>query len=160
MFRAHLVGDGGSVRLGGVEDVLPMSALDTRTGVGPEPLRRVELLTGMAGRRRAWSLEQKLAIVSEAQGCDNLSELARRHDIRTSQLYTWRRELRYALEAAGTRNAIIEPHFVPVVAHREEGPRRPAMAIEVEVDGAVVRISRTAEARQITAVVQALRQTR
>ena len=34
------------------------------------------------------------------------------------------------------------------------------MAIEVEVDGAVVRISRTAEVRQITAVVQALRQTR
>lgn len=99
---------------------MPMSALDTRTGVGPEPVRRVELLTGMAGRRRSWSLEQKLAIVSEAQGCDNLTELARRHDIRTSQLYTWRRELRYALEAAGTKNTIIEPHFVPVVADREE----------------------------------------
>ena len=78
----------------------------------------------MAGRRRSWSLEQKLAIVSEAQGCDNLTELARRHDIRTSQLYTWRRELRYALEAAGTKNTIIEPHFVPVVVQREESPRR------------------------------------
>lgn len=143
-----------------MEDVTPMSALDTRTGVGPEPLRRVELLRGMAGRRRSWSLEQKLAIVSEAEGCDNLTELARRHDIRTSQLYTWRRELRYALEAAGTRNTILEPHFVPVVAHGEESPRRHTIAIEVEVDGAVVRISRTAEARQITAVVQALRQTR
>ncbi len=138
---------------------MPMSALDTRTGVGPEPVRRVELLSGTVGRRRSWSLEQKLAIVSEAQGCDNLAELARRHDIRTSQLYTWRRELRYALEAAGTKN-IIEPHFVPVVAHREDSLGRHAMAIEVEVDGAVVRISRTAEARQITAVVQALRQTR
>lgn len=139
---------------------MPMSALDTRTGVVPEPVRRVELLSGMAGRRRSWSLEQKLEIVSEAQGCDNLAELARRHDIRTSQLYTWRRELRYALEAAGNKNTVIEPHFVPVVAHREESPGRHAMAIEVEVDGAVVRISRTAEARQITAVVQALRQTR
>jgi hypothetical protein len=34
------------------------------------------------------------------------------------------------------------------------------MVIEVEVDGAVGRNSRTAEARQIAAVVQALRQTR
>lgn len=34
------------------------------------------------------------------------------------------------------------------------------MTIEVGVDGAVVRIFRTAEARQITAVVRALRQTR
>ncbi|MEO6215096.1 MAG: transposase [Sphingomonas sp.] len=54
----------------------------------------------MAGRRRSWSLEQKLAIVSEASGCDNLTELARRHDIRISQLYTWRRELRYAVAAS------------------------------------------------------------
>lgn len=143
-----------------MEDVTPMSALDTRTGVGPEPVRRVELLSGMTGRRRFWSLEQKLAIVSEAERCANLTELARRHDIRTSQLYTWRRELRYAVEAAGGANTSREPRFVPVVADRSESPRRDAMAIEVEVDGAVVRISRAAEARQITAVVQALRSTR
>jgi transposase-like protein len=72
------------------------AALGTRTGVGPEPVRRVELLSWMAGRRRFWSMEQKLAIVSEAQGCDNLTDLARRHDIRASQLYTWRRKLRCA----------------------------------------------------------------
>ena len=144
-----------------MEDVTPMSALDTRTGVGPEPVRRVELLSGMTGRRRSWSLEQKLAIVSEAERCANLTELARRHDIRTSQLYTWRRELRYAVEAAGgCEHDALSRRFVPVVADRSESPRRDAMAIEVEVDGAVVRISRAAEARQITAVVQALRSTR
>lgn len=137
-----------------------MSALDTRTGVGPEPLRRVELLSGMTGRRRSWSLEQKLAIVSEASGCDNLTELARRYDIRTSQLYTWRRELRYAVAAAGAANASLQPQFVPVVADGRESHSRVDVAIEVEVDGAVVRISRTAEVRQITAVVQALRSTR
>lgn len=93
-------------------------------------LRRVELLSGMTGRRRSWSLEQKPAIVSGAQECDNLAKLARRHDIRTSQLYTWRRELRYALEAAGTKNTIIEPHFVPVMAHREESrPERLPVAL-------------------------------
>lgn len=160
MFWGHLVWDACSGRLSGVEDVTPMSALDTRTGVGREPVRRVELLSGMTGRRRPWSLEQKLAIVSEAERCDNLTELARRHDIRTSQLYTWRRELRYAVEATGTANTSPEPRFVPVVADRSESARRDAIAIEVEVDGAVVRISRAAEARQITAVVQALRSTR
>ncbi|WP_407073393.1 transposase [Sphingomonas sp. LaA6.9] len=69
----------------------------------------------MAGRRRSWSLEQKPAIVAEAQHCDNLTALARRHDIRTSQLYTWRRELRYALEAQRVLTQA-KPMFVPVVA--------------------------------------------
>jgi len=31
---------------------------------------------------------------------DNISELARRRGMRPSQLFTWRRELRYAAEAA------------------------------------------------------------
>lgn len=98
-------------------------------------------------------LEQKLAIVAEAQHCDNLTALARRHDIRTSQLYSWRRELRYALEAQrGSMDA--EPMFVPVVA---DSTRRDDVAIEVEIDGAVVRIARTAKADLAAAVVQALR---
>jgi transposase len=129
------------------------TALDTRTGVGREPPRRLELLSGAAGRRRSWSFEQKLAIVAEAEGCDNLTALARRHDIRTSQLYTWRRELRYAMEAS---RAAIEPGpaFVPVVA---DSAVSEDVAIEVEVDGAVARIGRTASADVAAAVVRALR---
>lgn len=42
------------------------TGLGTSTGVGRAPSRRVELLSRMAGRRRSWSLEQKLAIVAEA----------------------------------------------------------------------------------------------
>lgn len=129
------------------------SALDTHIGVGREPPRRLELLSGAAGRRRSWSLEQKLAIVAEAEDCDNLTALARRHDIRTSQLYTWRRELRYAVAA---RRATIEPGpaFVPVVA---DSAVREDVAIEVEVDRAVARIGRTASADVAAAVVRALR---
>lgn len=139
-----------------MDDDALRTGLDTRTGVGREPVRRVEVLSEMAGRRRSWSLEQKLAIVAEAQHCDNLSELARRHDIRTSQLYTWRRELRYALEAQrGPTDA--EPMFVPVVA---DSGRQGDVAIEVEIDGAVVRISRTAKADLAAAVVHALRTAR
>lgn len=129
------------------------TGLDTRTGVGLRLPRRLELLTGMTGRRRSWTLEQKLAIVAEAEHCDNLAGLARRHDIRTSQLYTWRRELRYAVEASrATREP--EPMFVPVVT---DGARHDDVAIEVEIEGAVVRIARMATADLAAAVVQALR---
>jgi transposase len=112
----------------------------------------------MAGRRRSWSLEEKLAIVAEAEGCDNMTALARRHDIRTSQLYTWRRELRYAMQAARSGQGSSEPLFVPVVG---DSVGRVAqglndVAIEIEIEGAVVRISRTAGADLAAAVVQAL----
>lgn len=136
-----------------MDEGMHATALDTRTGVGPEPPRRVEVLSGAAGRRRSWSLEQKLAIVAEAEDCDNLTALARRHDIRTSQLYTWRRELRYAMAA---RRAGREPGptFVPVVA---DSAMREDVAIEVEVEGGVARIGRTASADLAAAVVRALR---
>jgi transposase len=142
-----------------MDDALLTTVLDTGTGVGPEPARRVEVLSGMAGRRRSWSLEQKLAIVAEAQGCDNLAAFARRHDIRTSLLYTWRRELRYAAEAAGSSRARAERSFVPVLADvGARSNREPIDAsIEVEIGDAVVRISRAAEIKLVTAVVQALR---
>ena len=138
-----------------MDDDALRTVLDTRTGVGPEPLRRFEVLNGMAGRRRSWSLEQKLAILAEADHSDNLTAVARRHDIRTSQLYTWRRELRYALEAQhGPIGA--DPMFVPVVA---DSDGRADVAIEVELGGAVVRISGTARPDLAAAVVQALRAT-
>jgi transposase len=144
-----------------MEDLPVTSALDTRTGVGFGPIRRAEVLGEMAGRRRSWSLDQKLAIVAEAERCENMTALARRHGIRTSMLYTWRRELRYALEAAGVA-AGPGPQFVPVVA---EAGARPAsgqaeVAMEVDIDGAVLRIFRSTEIGVVTAVVQALRSAR
>jgi transposase len=78
--------------VGCMEDGSLASALDTRTGVGLEPVRRAELLGSTAGRRRVWTLEQKLAIVAQMERCDNIAAFARQHDIRTSLLYIWRRE--------------------------------------------------------------------
>lgn len=137
-----------------MEDDSPTSALDTRTGVGGEPVRRPELLGSMAGRRRVWTLEQKLAVVARMERCDNIAAFARQHDIRTSLLYTWRRELRYALEARQVTSHA-EPMFVPVVADSPK-PLSNDVAIEVEVGGAVVRIGRTATADLAAAVLQAL----
>jgi transposase-like protein len=65
--------------------------------------------TIVADTRRRWSEEEKASIVEEAGSCPNISALARRHDLKPSLLFRWRREQRDA-EAA----AIKPPVFVPV----------------------------------------------
>ena len=143
--------------MGWMEDNNPTSALDTRIGVAREPISRPEVLRDMAGRRRIWTLEQKLAIVAELERCDNIAAFARRHDIRTSLLYTWRRELRYAVAARQVtdNDGDHAPMFVPVVADSPK-PRSNDVAIEVELGGAVVRIGRAASPGLAAAVIQAL----
>ena len=50
-------------------------------GVSLEPVRRFEVFTG-EGRRRKWTLADKMARVAEMAATDNISELARRHGMR------------------------------------------------------------------------------
>src|SRR5258708_40283087 len=91
-----------------------------------EPVRRFEVFTG-EGRRRKWALADKMALVAEMATTDNISALARRHGLRPSQLFTWRRELRYAAEATAP------PPFVPAVL--QTGP----VAVAVELSSAAKR---------------------
>jgi transposase len=89
-----------------------------------------------------------------------------------SQLFTWRRELRKQLEGQGAVAPKV-PIFVPAVVEAatiDEAAvpvRRPtkrrrskASAVELEIDGVAVKISRGADAGTITAVIEALRATR
>ena len=57
-------------------------------------MMRQEILTDVE-RRRRWSREDKLRILSEV-GADgaSVSDVARRHDVTRQHLYQWRRELR------------------------------------------------------------------
>src|ERR1700759_3568229 len=73
--------------------------------------RRVEVLTGPA-RRRRWSAEEKARIVEEtlAPGA-RVSEVARRWQICSQQVFTWRR----AAYRAGSTAPIV-PDFVPITA--------------------------------------------
>ncbi len=142
----------------------------SRAGASLEPVRRFEVFTG-EGRRRKWALADKMALVAEMAATDNISELARRHGMRPSQLFTWRRELRYAAEAAAPPlfvPAVVEP--VPVVA-AEEVPsptkrrrtrrwRGTAAAVELDIDGVSVKIARGADAQLIAAVIEALKMPR
>ena len=77
------------------DDAPPGAMPGSRHGASPEPIRRFEVLTGV-GRRRSFEVDEKLALVAQMEGCPNISDLARRHDLRPSQLFTWRRELHYA----------------------------------------------------------------
>jgi transposase len=48
-------------------------------------------------RRRRWSGEERLRILTEAFSSGaNVAEVARRHDVSTALIYTWRRKLREA----------------------------------------------------------------
>ena len=53
---------------------------------------RMEILTGVE-RRRDWSDDEKLSILQEAAEPDaRIADVARRHDVKPQQIYTWRRK--------------------------------------------------------------------
>src|SRR3954451_14570846 len=97
-----------------MDEALNGSALDKSghtTGRKSAPITRVEVITG-GERRRAWTLEQKREIVAESLGPElSATEVARKHGIRTGQLYTWRQQLLAGPNAVITR---IEPRFAEV----------------------------------------------
>src|SRR5208283_3446632 len=140
-----------------------MSSFDPTLNPKPVVVRRLEVLTGVIGRRR-WSPDDKARIVEEtlAPGA-TVSEVARRHDIRPQQLFGWRREMR-----------IVDPEpqvsFVPALVEvadpgkAERARPRPARTgrgdIELEFEGVVVRVRRGAEAKTVAAVIKALKATR
>ena len=78
---------------------------------------RVEVLSGVE-RRRRWSRDDKMRIIEEtlAPGAV-VTEIARRHGIATSLVFTWRRRARLAtVTSAG-------PRFVPVQVAARLRPR-------------------------------------
>ena len=126
--------------------------------------RRVEVLTG-PGRRRRWSAEDKARIVAEAMAPGAVvSEVARRWQLSSQQVFGWRREAcagLLALPADGTIVSLPVPDFVPILAE----PTVPAPApeatsvpvIEVEVAGAVVRVPPGMDVVLLTSVLRAVR---
>jgi transposase len=123
--------------------------------------RRVELLTG-PGRRRRWSEEAKAQIVAETlvPGA-RVSEVARRWQVCTQQVFGWRRAMRQDLPSVPTRRST--PTFVPIVTEAVPSATiaraaPPAPVIEVKLAGAVVRIaSGLDDAAQLIAVLRAVR---
>lgn len=127
--------------------------------------QRLEIFTG-AGRRRSWSSEKKAAIVAESfAGTTSVCDVARRHGLTPSQLFTWRREARRSADPPPGRlfvEAIVDPVNVPETVGPRASPHDASAqsgTIEVEIDGVMVRVGRGADARTIAAVLRALKST-
>jgi transposase len=91
----------------------------------------MEILTGPE-RRRRWSVEEKARIIAEAQVPGvRVADIARRHGISRSLLYTWCRE----------HPCAVLPDLVPVVVEMPDSPtaRRDAAssAVPREPDGSI-----------------------
>jgi transposase len=141
----------------------------------PLPARRIEIFTG-AGRRRSWPASVKAEIVAESEReGETVCAVARRHGLTPQQLFAWRREARRRRVAvAGAASAPVLA-FVPVVSEAGTSPSTPPktrgkprsatasraaprrIAVEIEVDGAVVRVRHGADARTVGAVLEALK---
>lgn len=128
----------------------------------PETVRRVEVFTG-AGRRRAWTAEQKAQIIAEScEGSETVSAVARRRGLTPQQLFGWRRQARQADSESGERDG---PAFTPVLveAPRPHGvaPIAPAVAsgsrmVEIVIGTATVRVPPGIDAGTLTMVLRAL----
>ena len=98
-------------------------------------------------RRRVWTNDHKRALVAAA--CEpgaSVAEIARRADLRPSQLYRWRRDL------AGP----VSPGFAAVIVSAEPDPVA-GCAVVLELGGAVLRIASDAPPALVAAVVRSLR---
>lgn len=123
--------------------------VDVNDDAGGRGYRRVEVLTG-PGRRRRWSEEAKAQIVAEtlAPGAV-IAEVARRWQICSQQVFTWRREMRHS----------VAPSFVPIVAEPSMAPHvsTPSPCIEIQVAGALVRVLPDTDPALLVMVLRALR---
>jgi transposase len=135
--------------------------------------RRGEVLSGIE-RRRKWSDDTRLAIVSEAlEPGTVVSHVARRHDLNPSQLFGWLRQHRAEAMALRAATAAADvPAFAPAmldltpVAKTDAPPMAssptalPApdpCSIEISIGTATVRIRGAADAKTLAMVLKALR---
>jgi transposase len=118
--------------------------------------RRVEVLTG-PGRRRQWSQDDKARIVAETLRSGTVvADVARRWQVSSQQVFTWRREMR--------RAAAAPPDFVPIIAEPScSVPEAAAssaglpQSVEVKLAGAVLRVAPGTDGDLLTTVLRAIR---
>jgi transposase len=127
-----------------------------------EPVRRLEVFTG-AGRRRAWTAEQKARIVAEScDGSESVSAVARRHGLTPQQLFGWRRQVcRPEGEGSAVENGVA---FAPVILAGPACMQQPqpcslpeAPTIEIVIGARTVRVPSGADLLTLQTVLRAVR---
>ena len=109
-------------------------------------------------RRRRWSLQDKLRIVEETlQPGVTVSEVARRHGLAPSVVFTWRRLAREGRlgETAGPVFLPVEITPVPAQAAPVTSPARRTGLIEIVLSrGRRIRVDREVDAEALRRVLQ------
>jgi len=118
------------------------------------PVRRIEVITGGAGRRR-WPADEKARLLEEAAAPGAVvSEVARRHGMTPQHLFAWRREAKRQAAECG-------PAFTPVVLTADPPPSPPdvssAPCIEIALAGALIRVPPGADACLLSMILQTLK---
>jgi transposase len=110
-------------------------------------------------RRRRWSLQDKLQIVEETMQPDvTVSEVARRHGLAPSVVFTWRRLAREGrLGDAGPAFVPVEITPVPVQAASMVSSSRRTGMIEIVLGrGRRIRVDREVDAEALRRVLQVM----
>ncbi len=120
-------------------------------------VRRLEVITGIGGRR-SWSRDDKARIVAESFAARaNVSAVARRYGLRPQQVYAWRR---LARTGALVLPAEEEVGFVPVLAiggdARSSAPSQ-AGIVEIDVAGTVIRAGPGVDWQHLRDVLRAVK---
>ena len=129
-----------------------MDGLPSNLQTERDTFRRVEVITGVA-RRRRWTAAEKARIVTEsyAPGASGTS-VALRYGLHRNQIFAWRRQFR----GAGGGNATSLPQFVPVALAGEGG----AGGIELSCAGVTIRVGAGFVASDLHRVLQVVRDLR
>jgi len=116
-------------------------------------IRRLEVITGVGGRR-TWSREDKARIVAESLATGaNVSAVARRYGLRPQQVYAWRRLARNGTLALPAEEAVgTGGEAAPATA----SPSRVGI-IEIEVAGTVIRATPGVDWRLLREVLRAVK---
>ena len=137
-----------------------MAGLHSNYTTECDTFRRVEVITGVA-RRRRWPRSEKARIVAESYALGaSATAVAVRHGLHRNQIFAWRRQFRKR-GAVGT-SAAAAAEFVPVVVAAQSGLGsvigEESGRIEVIAGGIKIRLGTGFDAGDLRRVLQIVRE--
>ena len=121
----------------------------SRNNDDPPALRR---------KRRSWALDEKRLIVDESlEDGASIAEVARRHDLNTNQLFTWRRQFGVELATPQERASILPVTITPDTTMECSAPGLIGQMEIVLAEGDRIIVWADVETTALSRVVKALR---
>jgi transposase len=109
-------------------------------------------------KRRSWALEEKRRIVDESlEDGASIAEVARRHDLNTNQLFTWRRQFGVAPPASQDLAPILPVTITPDTAGADSDARSSGQMEIVLAEGDRILVWADVQTAALSRVLKALR---